>query len=442
MSEAAEKPDKRKGRRVGNNAGSIFEQKDKRHGTRWCAEYCYRTPDGQRKRARVYAPSHDGAVKRLAALITEIDKHGAPPSSESLEAWLRTWLEQLRTEVRPTTYRGCRQVVELHIIPRLGRVRLRNLTKFAIRRFLSECAATPRQSRRRKVVPAAEGQEPATPLGPAPAPKCLSARYVRLIRATLQWALTDAKAAKRIAENPATGKLLPKPRRTRMALPTAEQMDGFFTSTANHPLSPLFVVGLASGARQGELLGLTWDHVTLPAKPADAGDIRITRQLQRVPKDAAYRDEITDLGGGYALVPLKTEESHRIVPLTLAATDALRAHSRRQAEARLKLGAEWGNRIGLVFTTELGAPLNGTTTTHTFQRLLRKAGLGSHPFHQLRHLCASFLLAMKTPDRLVADHLGHTDTRTTTMIYQDVLPEVQRETARRLEALFPGQKSA
>ena len=76
------------------------------------------------------------------------------------------------------------------------------------------------------------------------------------------------------------------------------------------------MVALTCGLRLSELLGLTWDAVDLDSTPPR---LTVRRSLKRVP------------GLGLVLSETKTNRSRRVVHLTEAASDALRAHRVRQA---------------------------------------------------------------------------------------------------------------
>lgn len=92
--------------------------------------------------------------------------------------------------------------------------------------------------------------------------------------------------------------------------------------------------------------------------------------------------------------------------------------------------------MDLVFTRNDGQPLDGTVVTHQFHRLLDKAGLEQRRFHDLRHSCATLLLAQGVSPRVVMDVLGHSQIGLTMNTYSHVIPDLRRDAARRLEELL------
>src|SRR6266545_6727274 len=161
-------------------------------------------------------------------------------------------------------------------------------------------------------------------------------------------------------------------------------------------------VALAVGLRQGEALGLAWNDIDL-----DGGTLTVRKTLQRI-------DE------SFVLVEPKTVRSRRTIALPSVAVNVLRTHRARQMEERLMAGSLWEDDWGLVFTTATGRPLHGTNVTRTFQQLLAKAGLRRQRFHDLRHSCASLLLAQGVHPRVVMETLGHSQIALTMNTYSHV----------------------
>jgi integrase len=64
-----------------------------------------------------------------------------------------------------------------------------------------------------------------------------------------------------------------------------------------------------------------------------------------------------------------------------------------------------------------------------FDALIADAGVRRIRFHDLRHTCASLLLAQGVPPRVVMDVLGHSQLAMTTDLYSHVMPTALREAA-------------
>src|SRR5690606_2341775 len=115
----------------------------------------------------------------------------------------------------------------------------------------------------------------------------------------------------------------------------------------------LWTVLLTGGLRPGEALGLAWEHVNL-----EEGKIHVQRALTRVGVK------------GWKLVPPKTSKARRVVVIPAVAVDALRSWRAAQGRERLQLGEEYEDN-GFVFTTEFGAPLDGSNLyARNFNRIM------------------------------------------------------------------------
>jgi integrase len=135
---------------------------------------------------------------------------------------------------------------------------------------------------------------------------------------------------------------------------------------------------------------------------------------------------------GLELAEPKTEKSRRTVPLPRSATELLRVHQARQADERAAAADAW-RETGLVFTTQIGTPLEPRNVVRRFAALAAAAGLTGVHLHTLRHSTASFLLAAGTHIKVVQEHLGHSSYAITADIYSHVAPEQRREAADRLD---------
>jgi len=206
-------------------------------------------------------------------------------------------------------------------------------------------------------------------------------------------------------------RLVEPPRLNRPAAPDALTVGAareILAKVRGDRLEALFVVTLAAGLRQAEVLGLRWSEVDL-----DASTLRISASLDRV-------------AGRYVLTDPKTPKSERTVALPAFAVAALREHRRRQLEARLAAGEATAE--GLVFVSPAGRPINGGWLSHRWPRF----GL-SLTFHDLRHGQSSLLVALGVHPKIIAERLGHTTIAESMDRYAHVARASDVEAAERLQ---------
>lgn len=372
------------GRRRGHHEGSIFRRKD----GRWVAGM---TVEGLRRKY-FYGRTRPEVAAKLAAAMADLANGQAPSTNErqTVGQFLTDWLKDTaKPRVRASTFRGYEGKIRTHILPGLGKVRLVKLTPQRLEAFLNQ----------KRIAG-------------------LSAQTVQHLRAILRAALRDAVKWGLVSRNVAT--LVDGPRVPHHDIQplSPDEARRLLEVVAPHRLGALFSVALAVGLRQGEALGLRWEDVDL-----EEGTLAVRKTLQRI-------------DGKFVLVEPKTVRSRRTIALPSAAVDALRRHRARQMEDRLMAGSMWKDDWGLVFTTATGRPLQGTNVTRTFQQLLAKAALRRQRFHDLRHSCASLLLAQGVHPRVVMETLGHSQIGLTMNTYSHVLPPLQREAAVRMDEVL------
>jgi len=305
--------------------------------------------------------------------------------------YLTKWLEEVaRPRIQPSTYVSYEQKARLYLLPALGRVQLSVLTPQHVQAMMN--AMTERG---------------------------LSPRTVQFTRAVLRKALNQAVKWSLAARNVAALTEAPSVPRHEMGALSPEEARRFLDVIRDDRLEALYTVAVALGLRQGEALGLRWSDLDL-----NGGVLQVRVALQRLPRQP------------YRLVEPKTRRSRRSLPLDPSLTAALRKHRARQQMEKLACGPGWRDEWGLVFTTPDGGPLSKHTLIPQFKKHLTRAGLPAVRFHDLRHSCASLLVAQGVHPRVVMEMLGHSTIATTMNTYSHVLPQATRDAATLLAALL------
>ncbi|MDN5294379.1 MAG: hypothetical protein PWQ31_1684 [Eubacteriales bacterium] len=177
-------------------------------------------------------------------------------------------------------------------------------------------------------------------------------------------------------------------------------------------------LALATGARLGEILALTWEDMDL-AK----GVLHIRRALSK-----------NRLTGALEFKEVKTQKSRRAIEIGPATVERLKKHRVHQREMRLAAGPVWQD-YGLVCCREDGSPLNPHTVSARFSEKAAELGL-KLGFHDLRHTHATMLLKAGINPKIVSERLGHSTVGMTLDIYSHVLLTMQREAARAIERVI------
>jgi len=153
------------------------------------------------------------------------------------------------------------------------------------------------------------------------------------------------------------------------------------------------------GLRLGEVTGLEWSDIDFDEKT-----VSINKARQYVPKYGSY-----DKGP-------KTKSSRRTFVIADGVIEVLKEHKIEQTNVLHELGDAWHNS-NKILTQWNGLPMFPDTPSKWFRNWLERVGLPKITFHQLRHTCATLLIANGVDIANVSKQLGHADIVTTLNMY-------------------------
>jgi integrase len=375
--------------RRGNGEGSIRRRKD----GRWEGRYTVHTAEG-RKQKTVYGKTRKEVAEKLTEAMAGRDQGLFFDAGKlTLGRFLERWLEDV---VKPSashrTYSTHAQQVRTHVVPPLGRIKLKHLRKAHIDRLYREKLDSG-----------------------------LSSSTVRRVHAVLHRALEEAVKGDLIPRNPAAHANKSKVKQEEIDPLNASQAAAFLKAAQGDRFEALYVLCLMCGLRQGEALALRWQDIDL-----DGGTLRVGRQLQRV------------RGGGGLRFSEPKNASRRTVGLPQRAVSALKSHRKRQLEEKL-VAASYHDQ-GLVFASREGKPLDAQNIVNRYYKpLLKRAGLPPIRFHDLRHSCLSLLAQRGEPIRDLQALAGHATAAFTLQRYTHHYDASAKRTAEAIGDILPGE---
>jgi integrase len=316
------------------------------------------------------------------------------PSPITVDEYMKKWLETAaRPRLRDNTYREYEGLLCRYVSPTLGGKRLSDVRPLDIQSLYASMSE-----------------------------KNLSARTVRFTHSVLSSAFKQAVSWRMLLQNPCGSVELPRKVSQEMQSLTPIEAVRFLAEAASDRWVALFVLALATGLRPSEYFGLKWSDVDL-----EHGLVTVQRSLVW----RSYKS-----GDWYFGEP-KTPRSRRRIPLPASVVRALFEHRRRQAEGRLKAGAAYQN-LDLVFATSEGQPLIRLNVIQKhFKPILKRAKLPETlRLYDLRHTCATLLLAANENPKVVSERLGHASVTLTMDVYSHVLPDMQQGASDKLESLL------
>lgn len=217
----------------------------------------------------------------------------------------------------------------------------------------------------------------------------------------LRPALRKAYKDKIIPDNPFDFIESMKKEKSKISFYDKNEMKALFEVMRGHKLEIPFMLAAYYGFRRSEVLGLRWSAIDFEHKL-----ISINHKMLVVRKTVYLMDE------------LKTATSYRTLPLIPAIEEALLKHRAQIEENKKFYGNTYDNRyIDYVCVEENGKIVYPDHMTKLFNKLLKENGLRPIRLHDLRHSCASNMLASGVPMKEIQEWLGHSNFSTTADVY-------------------------
>lgn len=223
--------------------------------------------------------------------------------------------------------------------------------------------------------------------------------------ANIHKALKYAVKIDLIPSNPADKVERPKKDDFKGSYYTAEEIHALTEAAYGTKLEIPVLLASFYGLRRSEVLGLKWDAIDFEAN---------TMEVKRIVTQAS-------IDGKKVLVQAdraKTKSSLRTLPLVPPIRDRLlELKGQQETYRRLCRSSYNPDYLGYLCVDEIGNILRPNYVSEQFPKLLEKNGLRPIRFHDLRHSCASLLLANGVPMKQIQEWLGHSDFSTTANIY-------------------------
>ena len=329
------------------------------------------------------------------------------------EAW-PAWLAGKKA-LRPSSAKRLGEIGDHWLLPVLADIAVDRITGEhcamvfeRVEMFNDEIEAA-REDKRAPVLPG-DGRQRAKVVGVA-----TQHRIYAALREFFNYQLRKAHA---VTFNPVYAVELEPETRGKPLVWTPAQVAHFLDVHAEDRLIFLWRLALLRGFRRGELAGMADD-----ALDADAAAITVNVALLQIGKRLVWGRP-------------KSRAGERVVGLDRGSVEEGRAHRTRRKRERLAAGEAWEDS-GRMFTTPIGTPLNPDWISRRFKELAAEAGLPVIKFHAARHTAATLALQANVGTKVVSETLGHSTTRITEDLYQQVSVQMQIGAAETVVALLP-----
>lgn len=333
------------------------------------------------------------AEKRLADILHQMDTGTfVRPDKGTVGEYLERWLKDCRPRLSPRAFERYGQVVNGHLIPDLGSIRLAQLR--------------PEQIQKHETAMLERG---------------LNAKTVRCHHSVIHSAMKQAVEWGLMSRNPVDAVRPPKIVRLDMQVWDEREIACFLEAVRRSAFSStyheLFTLALFTGMRRSELLALRWQDVDL-----DLLRVSVSRTLHQL-KD-----------GRFVFGEPKSAKSRRTIALSPSMGLLLKDYRQRQALKAAELGAILKDS-DLIFCHLLdGSPWRPNTVTRAWHTAAGRAGVKPIRLHDARHSHASVMLTLGVHPKVVQERLGHSTIAMTLDIYSHVAPGIQEAAAASFDA--------
>lgn len=351
----------------------------------------YRDENGKRKTPWISTNLPvKGNKKRAETFMMDVRRNFVPPNVQRIEEreamqkgdilftdFLLKWLRVAKSTVKLTTYASYEMMATRIIIPYFEtlNIKLKELTTEDIQEFYSA------QLER------------------------VSANTVIHYHAVIHRALKYAVKIKTIQSNPAVNVERPRKEKFIGSFYDKKEINTLFDIIQGHPLEVAIKLAAFYGLRREEIIGLKWTAIDF-----ENNTLTIQHTVTECNLDGKHIEVASDTA--------KTDSSLRTMPLVTNFRAMLLAKKEKQEHYRKLCGRSYCKEyLDYIFVNEMGERWKPRYLSDGFKRILEQNGLRRIRFHDLRHTCASLLLANNVPMKKIQEWLGHSEFSTTANIY-------------------------
>lgn len=353
---------------------NIYKRKD----GRWEGRYIKgRKSCGKIYYGYIYGHKYTEVKDKLIFIKYEkqiIGKSNVMPYDGQFSDWAFYWLETfVYPKVKNSTYASYKNKLIVHVLSKLGKIKLQNLKKSDFEELLSEMGAD------------------------------LKASSIRAVFSVVKNCLNKAVAMNLLFDNPCTGIELPKvKRKTVQALSVKDQVK-LVKEVEEEQKFFSIILALQTGLRIGEICGLKWDDIDF-----ENNILHVNRTIQRIQygEKGSRKTKIIE-------IKPKSSNSQRKIPISKGLRKNL-------------LDIKKTSKSDYIISNK-NKPLEPRTIAYRFQIVRKKIGLESFSFHSLRHSFATRCLEAGGNIAAISSLLGHSSTKMTLDCYTNSFFSEERD---------------
>ena len=329
-----------------------------------------RGPNGERKRFSKTVRTKKEALAAELEMQNQLNSGGIQRFTPmTIKTWVTTWLAVHKPNIEATTRAGYEEKLRNYVIPALGHIPINNLDATTIQNWVN----TMRDQ------------------GLAP-------RTIKNAYQCLHSSLKKAVQLKMLPYNPCEGVVLPKVEEYNAEILSDDEIKATIEAAKGTSAFLMVFLCLAVGVRRGELNALKWQHIDL-----DKGKVHIV-------------DNRVAVKGGTVTKGPKSKSSKRTITIGPSICEVLKTAKAEYDEERKNYGPSFCPD-GYVLHLKDGSPYHPDSITQKWNRFKAKNNIKNSRLHDLRHSCATSMVANNVDPKTVQKRLGHSSYKTTMDLY-------------------------
>ena len=361
-------------------------------------------------RGRIFKPSkadlsQEIFQKELNKFIEDLtdelqcERNRKKPENKIVSDFAKEYLTIQKTSLSPGSYEFYHNIIDKHILPMFGRMRVRDIKTYHVQNFILRLNSLPRSDGKSGHL----------------SPQTVK-RYTTVLRSMLTMAYKmyymddDVGLSRRLT--------FPKERYQEVDVFTIEESKAILAAAKTEPINIRLLIELAlfTGMRRGEIVGLKWSDINF-----DQQCLSVKRSIYKPRGEKSIEKEP------------KSHSSFRTIAIPNCLCETLEEYKKSQEQYSLSLST-WQN-LDYIFTDDSGNVMNPQTPTKQFSHFLARHNIRHLKFHCLRHTSATILLANGCDIKTVSARLGHSSIETT-YIYVHKLESVDKQAASSFDKFF------
>ncbi|MFD7402988.1 tyrosine recombinase XerC [Streptomyces sp. NPDC059866] len=346
------------------------------------------TPSGKRNRPTVSGKTKSEVRQKLRELKKQLAVGVKTPANYTVAQAVNDWLAQGLKGREVTSVDTYKSLADNHIVPQLGKGKLRDLEADDLDDWLEAEA------------------------------KVLATQSLKMVHSILRRSISHAQRRGRAVRNVAELVDVPEGRAGRPSKSLSlEQGEAVLRAMEGTWIHAYVVLSLLVGVRPEEARPMTWSHVHLTGK--EKPHVDVWRSVRR------HGDT-------------KTRKSRRSLAMPQQTVAVMRAHKRREQAVCRAAGKEWTDER-LVFPTETGELRSALNVRRNFRALLKEAGFENPKEWTPRELRTNFVSVLSDhgiPIEVISRLVGHNGSGTTERVYRKQLRPVISEGAEAMDDIF------